>query len=354
MKKKILLHNIQYTIGGPKTVLNGIMNSYLKEKYDFVFINQSEGCGFNPVKAISFIYKYKRLIDAERADVIYICGLQYVGLLMTIAARLSNVKRICLSVHGSEWDFPKKTFRKWLLMYLVEPIEIFLADAVFTVCDSAQQSIKALKFAKKGSNKGVVYNTFPNFDYDKIQKGKLRTELKIASDKLIVVVVGRVVKDKGHDNIIEVISENFDDRFVYIIVGDGDYINEYKHKCQKEINEGKLFLLGARNDIKEILIDSDIFLFATYHENHSIALLEAVNMKCTALVTNVGGNPEIIENGVSGYVIPARDSNAIINGLQKLCDKAIRNQFAESAYLYAKQKFSIENTYGKLDNIFES
>ena len=351
-KKKILLHNIQYTVGGPKTVLNVIINTYLKEKYEFVFINQNEACGFNPIKAFAFIRKYKKMIDAEHADAIYICGLQYVGLLMTIAARLSNVKKVVLSVHGSDWDNPDGTLRKWILMHIIEPLEVRLAHSVFTVCEAAQRSIGALKYAKDGRNDGVVYNTFPNFDYEVINQGKLRQELGLSNDEIIVTTVGRVVWAKGHQNIIEAIKQNKDERFRYVIVGDGPYVEEYEKQCCIEIAERKVFLLGIRHDVKEILKDSDIFLFATYNENHSLALLEAVNMKCAALVTNVGGNPEIIEHGISGHIIPSKKSQAIVDGLLKLSDKSLRTKYAENAYSIAMEKFSVENTYGKLEKIF--
>ena len=353
-KKKIILHDQQYTIGGPKGVLDGIVNSYLGEKYEFVRLAQPEGCGFNPFKAISFILKYRKKINQEHADAIYICGLQYVGLLMTITARLSNVKKVCLSVHGSDWDNPDGTIRKWILMHIVEPLEVRLAHSVFTVCEAAQRTIGALKYAKEGRNDGVVYNTFPNFDYESIEYGKLRQELGLSNDKIIVTTVGRVVWAKGHQNIIEAIKQNKDERFVHVIVGDGPYIEEYKIQCSKEIAERKVFLLGIRQDVKEILKDSDIFLFATYNENHSLALLEAVNMKCAALVTNIGGNPEIIEHEVSGLLIPSKDSKAIVQGLLILIDETLRHGLAEKAYISAKEKFSTINTYGKLEQIFEN
>lgn len=351
-KKKIILHDQQYTIGGPKGVLDGIVNSYLGEKFEFVRLAQPEGCGFNPFKAISFIWRYRKKINQEQADAIYICGLQYVGLLMVIAARLSNVKKVCLSVHGSEWDNPDRTIRKWILMHIVEPLEVRLADCVFTVCEAAQRTVGALKYAKKGANMGVVYNTFPNFDYEIVESGILRKELSLDKDKIIVVTVGRVVKEKGHQDIIEAIKQIQDDRFIYVIVGDGPYIEEYKKQCKNEIEDRKVFLLGIRRDVKEILKDSDIFLFATYNENHSLALLEAVNMKCAALVTNIGGNSEIVQHEVSGYLIPSKDSTAIIEGVIKLTDRKLRKDFVENAYLSAKARFSIENTYGKLEQIF--
>ena len=213
-KKKIILHDQQYAIGGPKAVLDGIVKSYLGEKYEFVRLAQPEGCGFNPFKAIAFIRKYKKMITQEHADAIYICGLEYVGLLMTITAKLSKIKKIILSVHGSHWDTPDHTLRKRLLMYIIEPLEIQLADSIITVCNSAQRIIKPLHHCK--NNDGVVYNTFPNIDYDSIPSGVLRKELGISPDKIIVTSVGRVVEPKGHAYTIEAIKQIRDDKFIFI------------------------------------------------------------------------------------------------------------------------------------------
>lgn len=351
-KKKILLHDIQYTNGGPKTVLNGIVNSYLGEKYEFVRIHQIDGCGFNPIKAIKFVRHYKKLIDAENADVFYVCGLQYTGLLMTLAGKLSNVKKVVLSVHGSDWDNPDGTLRKWILMHIVEPIEVRLADSIFTVCEAAQRTIGSLRFAKKGHNDGVVYNTFPNIDYVSVESGKLRKELGIPKNKIVVTSVGRVVKAKGHDYAIEAIKRIKDPDFVFVIVGDGPYTEVYQKQLKEEIAQKRVFVLGSRSDVKEILKDSDVFLFTTLNENHSLALMEAVNMHCTVIATNVGGNPEIIQGDETGLLIPKMDIDSIQKALIKLKDKNLRTEFAENAYDYCRSKFSVENTYGKLDNIF--
>ena len=350
--KKIILHDQQYSIGGPKAVLNGIVNSYLKEKFVFVRLYQTEACGLSPIKAIRFIHKYRLLINREKADVIYICGLQYIGLLMTIAAKISNVKRIVLSVHGSEWDSPNHSLRKWVLMYIVEPLEILLSDSVFTVCEAAQKSIKPLY--GRNNNRGVVYNPLPSTDYASVRKGTIRNELSIPKEKIVVTSIGRVVESKGHPSIIDAIKSINDDSFVFLIVGDGPYLQIYRDKCAQDIDRGRLFLLGQRSDIDEILKDSDIFVLATHHENHSIALLEAVNMHCAAIATNVGGNPEIIHNGDSGILIPPYDSNAIVKGLSILKDSSLRSSMANKAYEYCSVRFSETNTYGVLERIFNS
>lgn len=351
--RKILLHDIQYDIGGPNAVLNGIENSYLSKKYIFKKVCQKGGCGLNPFKALKFILHYKRIIDTEHADAIYICGLQYVGFLMTLAAKLSNVKKIIISVHGSDWDVNDHTPRRAILKYIIEPLEVRMADKIFTVCNAEQKKVKALRLAKKGSNVGTIYNTFPNIDYHKIQSDKLKSIIGDTQGKTIVASVGRVTKRKGHRYIIEAIKKDKDKSFVFVIIGDGDYLRHYKEECRKEIDEKRLFLLGNRNDVIELLKDVDIFLFATLNENHSVALLEAVNMRCAALVTNVGGNVETIANGVSGVVIPPANSDAIIGGLYKLKDKQKREAYTKAAYEYCKEAFSIYNTLGKLDRLFD-
>lgn len=351
--KKILLHDQEYTIGGPKAVLDGIVNSCLKDRFEFVRISQTTACGFNPIKAWKEIMHCKKQIDEQHADCIYICGLEYPGLLMTIASRLSNVKRIVLSVHGSAWDTADKSIRSRLLRYVIEPTQVRLADSVITVCEAAQHSVKAIRLGGHGNNGGVVYNTFPNVDFSQIDAHSLRTEMGVGDDKIVVTSVGRVVEPKGHAYTIQAIKELNDDRFVFWVVGDGPYLDEYRRQCSKEIEEGRVVLFGQRNDVNRILRNSDIFLFATLNENHSIALLEAVNMRCCALVTNVGGNPEIIQDGVSGIVFPRKDPSAIVNGLKQLTSKEKRMEYAQKAYDECSEKFSVQNTYGKLQMIFE-
>lgn len=231
-------------------------------------------------------------------------------------------------------------------------VGVQLADSIFTVCEAAQRTIGSLRFAKKGHKDGVVYNTFPNIDYVSIDSGKLRKELGIPKNKIVVTSVGRVVKAKGHDYAIEAIKKIKDPDFVFVIVGDGPYTEVYQKQLKEEIAQKRVFVLGSRSDVKEILKDSDVFLFTTLNENHSLALMEAVNMHCTVIATNVGGNPEIIQDNKTGILIPPRDNDAIVKALYKLQNPEMRMKYAQAAFDYCSSAFSIENTYGKLEKIF--
>ncbi len=355
IKKKILLVDYNYKDGGPKTVNKNIIQSYLANKYDFRVINSDNAVfHYNPLKALRFIRYYIKAINKEHGDIAYIRGLEYVGLLMTLACRLSNVKESILVVHGSVWDDPDDhSLRHWLLKYIIEPLEILLADKVITVCKSEQKTCKSLRFARKEANEGCIYNTFPNIDYDVVSSNTLRHEFDIQQDKIVVISVGRVVERKGHQYLIDAIKKNKDPNFVFVIVGDGIYVNEYRKRCQQEIADHQLLLLGSRSDVYALLKDSDIFVFPTLNENHSMALLEAINMHCAVVATNVGGNPETIEDGKTGLLIEPKSSEQIIEALLKLKDVNLRKKYSDAAFEYASSHFSMNNTLGKLDELFE-
>ena len=147
--KRVLLHTIKPEgVGGTRTVVNDIKNSYLKEKYEFIDLVQEEVCGGSIIKAISFVRKYKRIIDASKADAIYVCGLLYSGFLITLSAKLSSVKRIVVSVHGSELDKTNQNrIKQWIFGHFIEPLTVYMADDVFTVCEKELSNPVILSFA---------------------------------------------------------------------------------------------------------------------------------------------------------------------------------------------------------------
>ncbi len=355
--KKILLIDYDYPEGGPKTVAANLMRSALAKKYEFKVIsinNKAAALHYHPLKAIKFLRYYIKRINAEKADIAYIRGLEYVGFLMTLAAWISNVRSTILVVHGSSWDIKGNSLRQIFLKYIIEPIEVCLADKVYTVCQAEQKTAKCLRFARKNANIGTIYNSFPTIDYESILPGKLRSMLHIPPEKIIVSIVGRVTERKGHRYVIEALHKMHSPNFVFVIIGDGEFVEKYRRECADDIKDGRLFILGSRNNVYELFRDTDIFLFPTLNENHSMALLEAVAMRCATVVTNVGGNIETIENGVSGVVIEPANADEIIKGLMSLHNKKTREKLASRAYDYCRLAFSEEKTISKLNELFSS
>ena len=75
-------------------------------------------------------------------------------------------------------------------------------------------------------------------------------------------------------------------------------------------------------------------------------------MKCAVICTNVGGNPEIVDESCA-FLIPPRNYEAIISALKALKEERVRQSISELAFRSVSEKFSVANTLGKLDSLFE-
>ena len=105
--------------------------------------------------------------------------------------------------------------------------------------------------------------------------------------------------------------------------------------------------------MRAILEKSDIFLFPTYHENLSIALLEAASQKCCCVVSDVGGNPEVVQNGVSGVTFPSSNPEATLKTLNNVIeDSVLRKKYAENIYERVCSDFSEKTFADKLLQIY--
>lgn len=356
IRSRILLHIVRpNNIGGPKSVWDTIKKSFLNDKYEFVDLYQNEVVGKNPFKAIKLIMKFRKQINEANVDIVHVSGMQTMGILMTIAAKISKKGKIIVGVHGFTGDdlMISKTSR-FIFNRILEPLTIRLIDKIYTVCEHASNNPIIKRRAKK-KFAGVIYNQAPLLNYGDYSSSTFRKEISALDSDILVAIVGRVVYDKGHSYVIEAIKRIEDKNIKFIIVGDGIFSDKYREQVPKLINSGKVHLLGNRTDVPTILKGCDIFLFATLHENHSVALLEAIKMRCAVIATNVGGNPETITDNYSGILMPPRDSMAIVKSISLLAaDKDKRNTFVNSALNFVEDKFSESNTIGALDELYNS
>lgn len=137
-----------------------------------------------------------------------------------------------------------------------------------------------------------------------------------------IIIVGRLNPIKNHSLALKLIKECINQNLAVSlqIVGDGSQ----KSTIQKQIEELELqahvSLLGDRSDVQELLTKADIFLLTSFSEGHSIALLEACAAGLPAIVSNVGGNGEIVQNTKTGMVIALDDIAGFVSSIQTLLE----------------------------------
>lgn len=112
---------------------------------------------------------------------------------------------------------------------------------------------------------------------------------------------------------------------------------------------------GLRHDIPQVLRDADIFVLPSYSEGLSNALMEAMSSGCACIASDVGGNRFLIENGVSGFLFPAGDREALASHIRRLAqDPGKRRTLGENARKRIQSVFSWDTVGKRYDEFFRS
>ncbi len=169
----------------------------------------------------------------------------------------------------------------------------------------------------------------------------------IFSDEALVIgAVGRLDPVKDHLNLVSAFSKMIEAHpeadVRLVIVGDGELGPKIAQKIENEGISHLCWLAGQRKDVAEILKCLDIFVLCSLAEGISNTLLEAMASALPLVVTDVGGNSELVENNENGLVVTPGDSDALANALCKfLFDDDLRARFATESRKSAVRKFSL-------------
>jgi L-malate glycosyltransferase len=353
MKNRVMQHVIQITgMGGPLTGYNRLINSKLSSKYHFIPLVQT----FPPrYLGLNLFFDLYKKIKKENPEILHIRGLQSEGFFGVLAGKAAGCKNIVLSVHGFYFDeIELSKIKKFLFKRIVEPLTLRLADSVYCVCDYAVKRDIIQNNAKHLF--GYIHNAAPNFS--NLDKTQLRTDFRCGysmnQDDVVVVTVSRISKDKGFDTLIKVIKTlKSESNLKFVIVGDGPYLDQAKFELDSEIEEGKVIFTGRLKDVSSALFGSDIFAFPSLHENLSNALLEACASSLPSVVTNIGGNPEVIINGETGFLVSPNNPEEFAKKLKVLIDSEyLRIKLGTQSNYRANTIFSEDIIFNQIDEVY--
>ena len=164
----------------------------------------------------------------------------------------------------------------------------------------------------------------------------------------VILGVGNLTPQKDYGTMIKaaavvankLATENRRSRLV--IAGEGLERPTLSRQIEGGRLEDKVSLLGARSDIPELMNDAALMVNSSIYEGLPIALIEALQAGLPCVVTNVGGNPELVEDGKNGFVVPSGDPARLAERVvEVLSDAALYEKLARAAVKSA-QRFSLE------------
>jgi sugar transferase (PEP-CTERM/EpsH1 system associated) len=168
-------------------------------------------------------------------------------------------------------------------------------------------------------------------------------------------IVARLDRVKDHSTLLITCNElrKFNDNFRLIIVGDGAMRSQLEKEVELLHLHDKVDFKGTRHDIVDIMNDLDIFALSSTSEGISLTLLEAMSCCLPVVATNVGGNPEVVKDGETGFLVPPKNPELFSEKLLMLIqDKKIREKMGVAGRERVMQHFSISQTAKKYVKLY--
>jgi len=189
----------------------------------------------------------------------------------------------------------------------------------------------------------VIHNAVKPFQED-IEEDQLIKKLHCKGN-YIVGSVGRLSEQKGMEYFIKavpsVIKKHGNVRFV--IIGSGEEEDKLKTLVEEIGVKPYLHFLGYRKDVQNLMAQLDLLVLSSLWEGLPLMPIEAYSVRKTVVATAVDGTLEIIRDGIDGFLVPPRDSEAIANKINYLIDQpSLRCELEKNALERYQSEFSFE------------
>jgi glycosyltransferase involved in cell wall biosynthesis len=183
----------------------------------------------------------------------------------------------------------------------------------------------------------------------------VREELGIAEGAPVVGMVANFKPGKGHEGLVDasvLVRRSVPDaRFV--LVGRGPFEGGVRRRAREMGVDASFVFAGYREDATRIMTAFDVLAVPSVYDGLSIALLEAMDLGVPAVLTRVGGNPEVVSDGQDGLVVPPADPEALSDGIVALLrDPSLRARLGEAAKRRAAD-FDIRTAVRRTEELYE-
>lgn len=276
-------------------------------------------CPFSPGNLKAY-KKLKKVVNEGNYDIVY-CHSPIGSVLTRLAARplRKNGMRVFYMAHGFHF-FKGASLINWIFYYPIEKLCSYFTDVLITMNNEDFERAKKRFKAKKVvlvNGVGVPTNKITDVVVDKVE---MRSSMGLKPEDVVLISVGELRKLKNHKVIIEAMSLLENDNIHYIIVGDGDYEQELLDFAKKKNLEKRVHLTGFRKNVGELLKMSDIFCFPSLREGLPLALMEAMAAGLPAVVSDIRGNRDLVDDNLGGFLYRSNDCQGFAEGIAKIIE----------------------------------
>lgn len=282
----------------------------------------------------------RKLRDAS-PDVVVVRGYS-AEVLGRVAAVLAGVPRVIVWVHNCGDLQPRGVLRR-ICDVALNPV----TDAYFGVARAQlPYLVKELRYPPRKIK--IIHNGVDPSLFTGAADGDLRAHLGLQQNELVVGILAALRPEKDHETFLRAASQVFqrDPNARFMIVGGGPRTKALEALAEELGLRGRVIFTGARNDVAAVLALMDVFVLSSFTiECFPMALLEAMASSRPAVCTAVGGVPELLQDGVTGYLVPPRDPTGLAERLSLLLEsEQRRREFGAAARARVEAAFTLERS----------
>jgi glycosyltransferase involved in cell wall biosynthesis len=203
----------------------------------------------------------------------------------------------------------------------------------------------------------VLHNAILLDDYRGGYSGAgLRPEYGIREDEKVIAIIGRLSAEKGHDVFIDMASRICEKlhNVQFLIVGDGPMLAQCKRRVAELKLQDHVKFTGYRDDMNDIYASIDILAITSFTEGLPNVLLEAFAHAKPVVATSVGGIPEVVSHGESGFLVRAGDTDELVRHMMKLVEEpGLASQMGMNGRRTIHERFSFTSRTRELEKVYE-
>jgi len=295
---------------------------------------------------LKLIMALRKHIKFHKIDIVH-CHQYTPWVYGTFAAALTKAK-VVFTEHGRFYPDSSSWKRK-----IVNPILLNFTSRVTAISNATKKALVEYEFISKGKIE-VVYNGIsslsPAHEIAATKKG-----LGIPLESFVFGTVARLDPIKNQKMMLKAFAEVLKKRTdaFLVIVGDGEMRGELE-QLSSSLNIEKSVVFTGYNSTPSGLIESfDVFLLSSLSEGTSMTLLEAMSLGKPCIVTNAGGNAEVIEHNFNGLVCPNNDQDSFTRACLNITDRDLLEMGRNSIRRF-NEKFSVQSMLAQYNRIWKS
>jgi len=291
-----------------------------------------------PIKDLQSLWLMYKYLKKEKPEIVH-THTPKAGLIGMMAAKLAGVKIRLHTVAGLPLMETSGFKRK--VLNQVEKLTYNCATNVYPnskglynfILEEKLGKTDKLKVIGNGSTNGIDVSYFDPSLFSEEAKLDLKNKLSISNHDFVFVFVGRLVKDKGINELVSAFKKLNAQNVKLLLVGPYESeLDPLEESTLSEINNNKnIITVGFQKDVRPYFAISDALVFPSYREGFPNVVLQALAMGLPAIVSDINGCNEIITDQENGIIVPPKSESYIQQAILLLLDQAFYNRLQSNA-----------------------